>query len=90
MHARGITTWVSLEPVFSTAQTIEIVKLSHRWVDLYKVGVLNYLDEAKAVDWHDFAYQIVTTLNRLGKAYYIKQDLRKYLPAGAPVQAAAG
>ena len=40
--AKGISTWASLEPVIDAEQTLEIIKQTHKFVDLYKIGKLNY------------------------------------------------
>src|SRR4029077_19775088 len=46
-HDRGIFTWVSLEPTLDVDASIEIVKETHEFVDLYKVGRVNYLPMTK-------------------------------------------
>jgi DNA repair photolyase len=80
-HALGIKTWVSLEPVFNTEQTLNLIRQTHKFVDLYKVGKLNYMKEEEAkVDWADFATRAISLLESLNKAYYIKKDLRFFLP----------
>lgn len=78
-HALGIRTWVSCEPVFDPAQTLDLIRQTHEFVDLFKVGKLNYMDEAKSVDWGAFALDAVALLEDLGAAYYLKDDLRKFL-----------
>lgn len=80
-HAAGIETWVSLEPVIDPAQTLEIIRATHQIVDTYKVGTLNYNNAvAGTTDWQNFAREVRDLLERLGKNYYLKADLRKYLP----------
>jgi DNA repair photolyase len=78
-HARGIETWVSLEPVIEPDESLEIIRQTHTFVDLYKVGVLNYDARAKETDWPAFASAVKALLERLGKEYYLKDDLRAYL-----------
>jgi len=81
-HAAGIPTWVSLEPVLDPAIALEIIRRTHEFVDLYKVGRWNYHADAKLIDWARFAADAVALLGALGKAYYIKKDLACFLPEG--------
>lgn len=78
-HERGIPTWVSLEPVLDPAETLEIIRRTHAFVDEFKVGVLNYHALAKTIDWRRFAHEARDLLESLGCRYYLKEDLRKYL-----------
>lgn len=80
---RGIFTWASLEPVIDPAQSLEIIRRTWQYVDLYKVGKLNYHPVADGVDWRVFAEDAVETLKRYGKKYYIKESLKKYLTKSA-------
>jgi len=59
----GIKTWVSLEPVIDPAQTFEIIRQTHDFVDLFKVGKLNYHPHAKTINWRNFTIRIVELLN---------------------------
>lgn len=78
-HERGVRTWVSLEPVIDPAQTLEIIRQTSGFVDLFKVGKLNHHPAEKLVDWAEFAVNAVRTLEELGCDYYLKADLRAYL-----------
>lgn len=78
-HDCGIYTWVSLEPVIDVEQTLELIDITHEFVDKYKVGVLNYRKEALKMDWTDFGKRAIEKLEGYGKDYYIKHDLRKYM-----------
>jgi hypothetical protein len=49
--AAGIFTWVSLEPTLDIESSLAIVQATHRFVDLYKVGRVNYLPMTKTTDW---------------------------------------
>ncbi|MDI6781412.1 MAG: hypothetical protein QME49_04820 [bacterium] len=75
--SRGIKTWVSLEPVIEPAEAYSIISLTHEYVDFYKVGKINYV--RSSIDWRAFGMKVVDMLEVLGKDYYIKQDLRKYM-----------
>ena len=81
-HERGIFTWVSLEPTLNTDASIEIIKRTHRFVDLYKIGRANYLPMTNTTDWQDYTLRILELVQRLGVKHYIKHDLQKYLPDG--------
>ena len=75
-HKLGIPTWVSLEPVLDPQETLNIIKKTHKFVDMFKVGKLNHDSKAGRVDWHKFGHDAVALLKKYGKDYYIKKDLR--------------
>jgi len=81
-HEAGIFTWVSLEPTIDCDSSLAIVDATHSFVDLYKVGRVNYLDITKTTDWRDYTLRMIDKLQALGKKHYIKKDLQPYLPAG--------
>ena len=66
LHAAGVPTWVSLEPVIDPAASLEIIRQTHKFVDLFKVGKLNYHQHAKTIDWRSFAIEAVELLKSLG------------------------
>jgi DNA repair photolyase len=78
-HARGIATWASLEPVIDPEQSLELIRQTHGYVDLFKVGTLNHHPHAKTIDWPDFARRARALLEELGARYYLKNDLRRHL-----------
>lgn len=86
-HESGIKTWVSLEPVIKPDDTLMLIKLTHKWVDRFKVGTLNYpgalpepyRSQVKDIDWGKFAKDVVAVLEEYGCQYYLKNDLRAYL-----------
>ena len=75
----GLETWVSLEPVISPEQSIEIIHLTHEYVDVYKVGKWNHDKKAKDINWRDFGIRAKEVLQQYGKNYYIKRDLAVFL-----------
>jgi DNA repair photolyase len=81
-HERGIFTWVSLEPTIDVESSLAIVRQTHAFVDLYKVGRVNYLPITKTTDWQDYTHRMVDLLAEVGATHYIKRDLQPYLPAG--------
>jgi len=76
-HDRGIETWVSLEPVLDIEQSLEIIRLTHGFVDLYKIGKLNH--EPSDIDWRDFGIRALDLCREYGKNHYIKRDLAAFL-----------
>jgi len=83
-HEHGIFTWVSLEPTLDCDTSIEIVRETHKFVDLFKVGRVNYLPMTKTTDWEDYTHRMIAVMKELGAAHYIKKDLQQYLPPNYP------
>ena len=82
-YLAGIFTWVSLEPTLDVEASLEIVKQTHEFVDLYKIGRANYLKEiTRTTDWRDYTLRMVALCQDLGVRHYIKRDLQEYLPVG--------
>ena len=81
-HDAGIYTWVSLEPVIDPEVTLEIIRRTHPFVDLYKVGRINYSPLTKRTDWREFTERVVELLDETGSDRYVKEDLQPYLPEG--------
>jgi len=79
-HGAGVPTWVSLEPVLDPDIALDIIRKTHRFVDLFKVGRLNYSEHARSIDWAGFAARAVDLLESLGKKFYVKRDLAVFLP----------
>jgi DNA repair photolyase len=80
-HDAEIFTWVSLEPVLDTAATLEIIRRTYTFVDLYKVGRANYISLTKTTNWKQFAAEVLQVLAETGARHYIKKDLQPYLTA---------
>ena len=78
----GIFTWVSLEPVLDTQATLEIIRQTHTFVNLYKVGRVNYVGLTRTTDWKQFTSDVLKVLAETGARHYIKRDLQPYLPEG--------
>lgn len=81
-HEKGIFTWVSLEPTLDTESSLEIIRATHQFVDLYKIGRVNYLPMTKTTDWKSYTYRIIELVNDMGVKHYIKKDLQSFLPDG--------
>lgn len=79
-HAKGIPTWVSIEPVIIPEQSLHLIQMSSAFVDEFKIGKLNGMPEIEArIDWRWFGREAVALCKSLGKKYYIKKDLAVYL-----------
>jgi DNA repair photolyase len=81
-HDAGIFTWVSLEPTLDVESSLAIVRETHSFVDLFKVGRVNYLPMTRTTDWQEYTLRMIDLLQNLGAAAYIKRDLQPYLPEG--------
>lgn len=81
-HEKGIFTWVSLEPTLDVDASLAIIEATHEFVDLFKIGRVNYLPMTKTTDWEDYTHRIIDLCDRLGVNHYIKKDLQPYLPEG--------
>lgn len=74
----GVKTWASLEPVLDPEQILEIIDITHSYVDEYQVGKLNHLKNQ--IDWRKFLIQVLEKLARYEKEFYIKKDLAEFAP----------
>lgn len=81
-HTRGIFTWVSLEPTLDVQASLRIVEKTHSYVDLFKIGRVNYLPMTRTTDWQDYTLRMIDLCQRLGVRHYVKKDLQPFLPAG--------
>jgi DNA repair photolyase len=81
-HDAGIFTWVSLEPTIDVESSLAIVKATHGFIDLYKIGRVNYLPLTKTTDWRTYTLRMIDLCTKLGAAHYVKKDLQPYLPDG--------
>lgn len=78
-HEKGISTWVSLEPVLDPETALEIIRLTHDFVDKFKIGPLNYHPHSRDIDWRSFASDARDLLTELNCDYYFKNDLKKWI-----------
>jgi len=86
-HELGIETWASLEPVMDPAEAIKIIRHTHEFVDLFKIGKINYTGklpdhlkaQVKEIDWRQFARDVISELEKLGSKYYLKNDLKAHI-----------
>ena len=81
-YDRGIFTWVSLEPTLDVESSLTIVQATHSFVDLFKIGRVNYLPMTRTTNWKSYTESMVELCARLGVAHYVKRDLQVFLPIG--------
>jgi DNA repair photolyase len=72
----GLQTWVSFEPVIDPDAVYRLIEATKNFVDLYKVGKLNYHKHAATINWPEFREKTISILQSIAKDYYIKDDLR--------------
>jgi DNA repair photolyase len=82
LHAAGVKTWASIEPVIDPVESLAIIEASLPYVDAYKVGKWNHDARANATDWPAFGRAAVDMIRAAGKALYVKADLRPHMPDG--------
>jgi DNA repair photolyase len=71
-----IYTWVSVEPVIDTNESLKVLKDLTGYVDLWKVGKLNHFpDIEKNINWKNFYKDALSLLK--GQNVYWKKDLLK-------------
>ena len=76
-HERNIETWVSLEPVLDAEQSLEIIRMTSGFVDLFKIGKLNHF--YSEIDCREIEIKAIELCQELGKDYYVKNDLAEWL-----------
>lgn len=81
-HQAGVFTWVSLEPTIDVESSLAIVRETHSYVDLFKIGRVNYLPMTRTTDWQDYTLRMIDMCQQLGVRHYIKRDLQPFLPVG--------
>ena len=89
----GIRTWVSLEPVVYPKQTLFIIRNTCQYVDEYRIGKFNHIDDPGIQhfmdsigykyptdqEWRDFVQAAKVLLDQSGSRYIFKKDLQPYL-----------
>jgi DNA repair photolyase len=78
----GIFTWVSLEPTLNVESSLEIVRQTHTFTSLYKIGRVNYIGLTSTTDWRDYTLRMIDLCSKLNVKHYIKKDLQPFLPDG--------
>jgi len=81
LEEQNIKTFVSIEPVIDTKQSLTLIRRSLNFTDQYKIGKMNYFEKKftdKPINWSKFLYEAVEILRKNNKQFYIKEDLRKF------------
>jgi DNA repair photolyase len=76
----GIGTWVSVEPVVDVEEALAAIEAAAPWADEFRLGKLNHMAEVeRTIDWREYGQKAVGLCERLGKRYFVKRDLARYL-----------
>jgi hypothetical protein len=76
----GIRTWISCEPVIVPAVVFGAIR-HFNFVDMFRIGKLNHIKSP--IDWPAFGRKAEALCIEYGRAYYIKEDLRKAMEVPA-------
>jgi DNA repair photolyase len=79
-HRRNIHTWVSMEPVIYSQQTVHLIEMSYEFVHYFWIGKLNHDAELeRTIDWPKFRREVEALLQKCGKqpgtGYGLKHQL---------------
>jgi DNA repair photolyase len=74
----GLSTWVSCEPVIYPGPILDAIR-NYDFVDMWRIGKMNH--RKSNIDWPAFGRTVEALCKRLGRTYYIKEDLRKEMEA---------
>jgi DNA repair photolyase len=86
-HDAGIFTWISMEPIISPASSLQVVELTHKYVDHYKSGLMTvrgqrlpdgYYDNT--FDWKAYVAEFIALCESYNKTWYCKHTLWEYMP----------
>jgi DNA repair photolyase len=87
LHNEGVKTWASMEPVIYPEQSLEIMGITYKYVDGFKIGKLNHFpNHEKKFDWEKFLTDTVAIMRKQNKLFYIKKDLLKFKPKSLILQ----
>ena len=70
---RGISTWVSCEPVMDESVIFAAIE-HYDFIDMYRIGKLNH--QKSGIDWYTFGHRAESLCQEHSRNYYIKEDLR--------------
>lgn len=75
----GCKTWASLEPVWTPEDAFALIERTCDFVDVFKIGKMNYFKGAPVVDWVKFAHDVTDFCCDIGCNYVLKDDLKRLL-----------
>jgi len=78
-RARGIYTWVSVEPVIDPDQGLAAIEACLPLADMIKVGRWNHDSRSKDVDWRAFAIAVKAMLVAAKKPHVLKRGLAEFV-----------
>lgn len=74
---KGISTWASIEPIVDPEQSLELIDLTHEFVDFYGVGKLNYNKKISGIfNWKEVREKIIKKLKKYKKRYTLHKSLK--------------
>jgi len=76
-HNSKIRTFASIEPLINPAHSLDIIQATLEFVDEYRLGKLNHYRLPYEIDHAAYLQDAVAILERAGKPYIIKEDLRR-------------
>jgi DNA repair photolyase len=79
LHAAGVPTWASMEPVIEEAESLAAIRCTLDYVDEYRIGKLNHF-EPSGQNWEAYLSAVVRLLRHEGKRFVVKRDLREAAP----------
>lgn len=85
-HDVGLRTWVSVEPVIDPDEALAVIRHGQELgcVEHWRIGPLNHHPHAATVDWPRFGEDLARVLTETGARYYLKHDMRRWMPEGFP------
>lgn len=79
LHENGVKTWASMEPVIYPDQSLDIMHITNKYVDAFKIGKLNHFKKHEdKFDWTSFLNSAISIMRKYNKKFYIKNDLAKF------------
>ena len=82
-YERGVYVWDSLEPTLDIEASLAIIRATHGFTNLFKIGRANYCGAlTRTTDWRDYTMRAIDLCQQVGAAHYIKKDLQEFLPPG--------
>ena len=84
LHGKGYRTFASIEPVIDFEKSLEMIRLSEPWCDLFKIGLLSgdrnaYDKYSMSEDLEAFVYEVDELLTIKKKPVYWKKSVRERL-----------
>ena len=82
IHAAGIKTFASIEPVIDPVESLKVIAASIPFVDQYKIGKINHNKDLESkINWTKFLSDALAIIKPYGKEIYVKEDLRNAAPS---------